>query len=496
MTEISHYPLKAAAYARYSSNNQSETSIEAQLQAIEEFARQNGYIIIEKYIDRAKSAKSDERPEFQRMISDAKNKKFDAIIVHKLDRFSRRRRDAIIYSELLKQNNIKLVSVTEPFSDDPSGELLKGVIEVVNEWYINNLRHEIKTKTKIVAMKGYFLGGVPPLGYDLEEVKDEYGNTRKRYVINEEEAEIVREIFRLYSEGFSFKKIANYLNNKGYKTKKGGHFKASSIAEILRNKKYGGIYVYNQSKHGTRIRHPHDEIIEIEGLIPAIVSKELFELVRQKLNKNSRTLTKKHNYLLLDIIYCGDCGSRMTGSGGKKPKYVCQNWKNNKKGRYVGVGKQKVEQFVISYLKNVLLPIDKIDFEKLTEELNRIEAERESLYEKKFEELMNKKAEIEKQIENITKAILRGILTDKLELKSKELEQQLRDINNEIKNLRNQALNKYSPEQVKEMYKYFLLQLNSNNELLIERAIKKLISKVIVYPRGYIDIKTRDFLNS
>lgn len=494
MLERSQYPLKAAAYARYSSNNQSETSIEAQLQAIKEFAKQNGYVIVKIYVDRAKSGKSDERPEFQRMIADAKNKIFEAVIIHKLDRFSRDLYDTLFYEKILKEQNIKLLSVSEPFPDGPVGVLEKGMIGVINEWYLANLRHEIKTKTKTLAMKGYFLGGIPPLGYDLKEVKDEYGKTRKRYIIKEEEAEIVREIFKSYSEGSSFKKIAEYLNQKGYKTRKGGEFKASSIADILKNKKYGGIYVYNQSKHGTRIRHPHDEVIEIEGAVPAIIDKELFKSVRQKLDNNQRTLTRKHNYLLLDIIYCGDCGSRMTGSGGENPKYVCQNWKNNKKGKSISVGKQKAEKTVISYLKNVLLPVEKIDFEKLAEELNRIEVERENLYEKKFEELMSKKTEIEKQIENITQAILKGILIDKLELKSKELEQQLRDIDNEIKSLRNQSLNKYSPEQVKEMYEYFLQQLNSNNEILIERTIKKLISKVIVHPGGFIDIKVRNFI--
>lgn len=184
----------------------------------------------------------------------------------------------------------------------------------------------------------------------------------------------------------------------------------------------------------------------------------------------------------------------MTGSGGENPKYVCQNWKNNKKGKAISIGKQKAEKTVISYLRNILLPVEKIDFEKLAEELNRVEAERESLYEKKFEELMSKKTEIEQQIENVTQAILRGVLIDKLESKSKELEQQLKNIDNEIKSHRDQSLNKYSPEQVKEMYEYFLQQLNSNNEILIERTIKKLISKVIIHPGGYIEIKVRDFI--
>ena len=133
MLERSQYPLKAAAYARYSSNNQSETSIEAQLQAIKEFAKQNGYVIVKIYVDRAKSGKSDERPEFQRMIADAKNKIFEAVIIHKLDRFSRDLYDTLFYEKILKEQNIKLLSVSEPFPDGPVGVLEKGMIGVINE---------------------------------------------------------------------------------------------------------------------------------------------------------------------------------------------------------------------------------------------------------------------------------------------------------------------------------------------------------------------------
>lgn len=221
MPERSHHPLKAVAYVRYSSNNQSETSIEAQLQAIEEFAKQNGYVIVEVYVDRAKSGKSDERPEFQRMIADAKNKKFDIVIVHKFDRFSRDLYDTLSYEKILKENNIKLLSVSETFPDGPAGVLGKGIMGVINEWYLANLKDEIKTK--IVAMKGYFLGGIPPLGYDLKEVKDEYGKTRKRYIINEEEAENVREIFKSYSEGNSFKKLPKILIKRDIKREKAGN---------------------------------------------------------------------------------------------------------------------------------------------------------------------------------------------------------------------------------------------------------------------------------
>ncbi|ABR30266.1 recombinase family protein [Thermosipho melanesiensis] len=487
-------PLKAAAYARYSSNNQSELSIEAQLSEIKEYAKNNNIVIVETYVDKAKSAKSADRPEFQRMISDAKKHKFDVILVHKLDRFSRNRYDSLTYSHLLENSNVKLISITEQFSDDPAGELVKSIIESVNEWYINNLRNEVKTKTKYAAMKGYFLGGMPPLGYDLKEVIDEYGKTRKRYAVNHAEAIIVKEIFRLYAEGLSFKKIAESLNQKGYKTKNGGKFKASSISEILRNKKYGGIYIYNQSKHGTRIRSEHDDVIKVEGAVPTIIDRDLFDKVQEKLSKRRRNIQKKHHYLLLNIAYCGACGSRLTGSGGKYPKYICQDWKNKKSTKLVSIGKTKLEKQVISYIKNLLLSIDKIDFSKLTKELNKTEAKREQLYEKQFKELQMKKSDLENKINNLVRAIEKGILIEKLEKEAKDLEIELNKVNQEIKNLHNKTINKYTEEQVREIYIEFMEQLNSDNLLVIEKVIKRLIEKVIVYPGGYVEIKPRKFL--
>lgn len=132
--------MKGVIYARYSSDNQTEASIEGQLRECMEFAERAGIDVIGNYIDRAFSAKSDHRPEFQRMIKDSYKHAFDCIIVWKLDRFSRNRYDSAHYKTLLRKNGVKVVSAMESISEGSEGILLESVLEGMAEYYSNDVR--------------------------------------------------------------------------------------------------------------------------------------------------------------------------------------------------------------------------------------------------------------------------------------------------------------------------------------------------------------------
>jgi len=107
-------------YARYSSHKQNDTSIEAQLAECKAFAERNGYNVVGEYIDKAISGKSDERPEFLRMIEDSSKGRFSKIAVYQLDRLARNRYDSAIYKAKLKKNGVKVLSAKENISDDAS----------------------------------------------------------------------------------------------------------------------------------------------------------------------------------------------------------------------------------------------------------------------------------------------------------------------------------------------------------------------------------------
>ena len=264
--------IKVVGYARYSSDLQREESIEAQERAIKEFCDKEGLTIIKFYVDRAQSAKTDDRTEFKKMINDCNKGEFDGIVVHKLDRFARNRYDSAHYKYIIKSHGIKLYSVTERLDDSPESVILESVLEGMAEYYILNLAREVEKGKMENALKCNHVGGIPPLGYDVDKA------TRK-LVINENEAKAVRLIFKKVIEGCSYGDILNELNLKGFKTKAGSKFGKNSLFSILKNEKYCGTYIYNKSakaNSATKKRNGHkykpEEEISDEQLRQTIVS--------------------------------------------------------------------------------------------------------------------------------------------------------------------------------------------------------------------------------
>ena len=303
---MNSFDSTAVIYARFSSHNQREESIEAQERACREYAQRKGLQVIEVYADRAKSGTNAEREEFQRMIKDSSEKKFRYLIVHKLDRFSRNKYDAVIYKRKLRANGVTILSVVENLDDSPESTMLETVIEGMSDYFSKNLAREVMKGLKESAYDCKHLGGIAPLGYDVDP------DTQK-YVLNEEEAKIVKLIFEKYLEGWGYKKLLNYLNNMGYKSKRGRCFGKNSLSSILTNEKYVGRYVFNKRKEKTidgkrnPTLKPKEEWIVIEGGLPAIVDKSTFEAVQNKLSRNKRksgSFKAKETYLLSGLIFC------------------------------------------------------------------------------------------------------------------------------------------------------------------------------------------------
>ena len=125
----------AAIYARYSSDNQTEQSIEGQLRVCEEYAQRNNIVIVDTYIDRAMTGTNDNRPDFQRMIQDSVKKKWDFILVYKLDRFSRNKFESVVNRRKLADNGVKLLSAMENIPDSPEGIILESLLERMNQYF-------------------------------------------------------------------------------------------------------------------------------------------------------------------------------------------------------------------------------------------------------------------------------------------------------------------------------------------------------------------------
>ena len=185
--------MRAVIYARYSSDNQREESIDGQLRDCKNYAKYNDVEIVGEYIDRAMTAKSDNRPNFQRMIRDSYKDMFDVILVWKLDRFSRDRFDSAKYKAILRQNGVKAISATEKISDDASGILFESILEGYAEFYSVELAEKVKRGMTDNALKAKSNGVRAPFGYYVDE--------NDQYQIDTETEPIVKEIYSLYVDG-------------------------------------------------------------------------------------------------------------------------------------------------------------------------------------------------------------------------------------------------------------------------------------------------------
>ncbi|MGL6167576.1 MAG: recombinase family protein, partial [Fusobacteriaceae bacterium] len=359
-------PINVVCYIRFSSDNQKEESVDAQLRAISAYCKGNNYIIREKYIDRAQSGTTDKRPEFQRMISDAEKGEFKYVIVHKLDRFSRNRYDSIIYKKKLQSLGIRVISVLENFDDSPESVILESMMEGFAEYYSKNLAREVKKGLAENAYQCKHTGGLAPLGYNVDPIT-------KKYNINVGEAECVKLIYKLYLDDWTSGNIFKKLNELGYKTKKKSDWTKNSLQSILRNEKYTGTYIYNKvaakDMRGKRNNHNYkndEEIIRIENGLPVIIPKEEFERVKEKMAGRkldpSQTVSKQ-TYLLSGLVKC-ECGHAMSGNVRRakrknksgtvnKPEYVsyrcgCRKTKSTIVCDNSEIRKEYLEEYVMS----------------------------------------------------------------------------------------------------------------------------------------------------
>jgi len=416
--------MNAVIYARYSSDNQREESIDAQVRAISEYALRNGITIIRTYIDEAESAKTDDRPNFQKMIRDSSEGIFDCIIVHKLDRFSRNRYDSAFYKKKLKENGVRLISVLENLDDSPESIILESVLEGMAEYYSANLARETMKGLKETALKCRHTGGLPPLGYDIDE--------NKEYKLNLFEAAGVRKIFEMYAGGISYDKIIDWLKMNGYRTKRGDVFGKNSLCSILSNEKYTGVFIYNRTKRKVNSHKdkPADEIIRIPGGMPQIIDDTLWQEVQKKM-LNNRFKGARHKaryeYLLTGKIKCGKCGFAMTGntrlSGQSKTlysDYECIGKKNKHICDMRSVGREYIEGMVPSVLyKNIFAP-EKIDrvvdilYESALQQVKEISRD--------YDQYRNELKEVERQIGNIINSVASGMFHISMKEKMNELE--------------------------------------------------------------------------
>ena len=402
--------MTAVIYARYSSDNQREESIEGQIRECTAYAEKNGITVVKHYIDRALSAKTDNRPDFQQMIKDSEKRLFDIVLVWKLDRFARNRYDSAHYEYQLERNHVKLVSATEPISDSPAGIMVKSMLTGMAEYYSAELSEKVVRGMTENVLKGKYNGGTIPIGFKVDE--------EKFFQVDPLKAPFVVEAFQRYNDGATMKELMNWLNDSGVTTNRNQKFTYNSVQKLLTNKRYIG--------------ENHFKDIVMPDSIPAIVDKDLFEEVQLKIKKNSRAPARhkaEDDYLLTTKLFCGMCGAMMFGECGTGRNkvvhhyYKCATAKRFKTCKKKTVRKEWLEDLVVAETMKLIQDdavIDAIVAEVM--ELQDQENTTLPLLEKQMRE-------VENGIENMLNAIQAGVLTnstksrlEKLEAQQKELE--------------------------------------------------------------------------
>ena len=318
----------AALYARVSSDRQDvDLSVAAQLRALRDHARKNGYLVAREYVDEAESGRIADRPEFRKMIDAASktNAPFREILVWKFSRFTRKREHAVAFKSMLRRKGVRVVSITEQADDTPTGKLLEGIIESVDEFYSENLAQEVTRGMREAASRGFWVASRTPYGYNRVMVQD---GAKKRPTLepDPDAARVVKRIFDMAEAGTGMLKIAQALNDEGIASPAGKLWSKNGIHFILRNEVYTGALVWGTKGKGK------DEPVRVDKAFPSIVSKTRFRrvnrLMRSRAPKRAHPRRVGSTYLLSGLVKCKACNRALSGQDAKSGQfayYVCQS---------------------------------------------------------------------------------------------------------------------------------------------------------------------------
>lgn len=383
---LSTLRIKVAIYLRVSTQEQAREgfSIAAQRERLTRHAELKDWDIYDIYVDEGRSAKDTDRPELQRMLADAKQKKIDVILFFKLDRFTRSVKDLYSLWEELEKYGVDLHSCTEPIdTTTPIGRALMGLLGIFAQLERETIAERVGFGMEQKVREGGWHGGPVAFGYVY--------NGGESLEINEEEAELVRLIFQMYISGMGEDKLTIWLNQNG-KTKDGEPWGARSINYLLQNQIYIGNYEWNKGE---------DDYFIVENAVPAILDKETFNLA-QEVRKGRRSVHPRQAtsiHVFSGRLACMRCGGQMKGQTYKlKDKnyyyYICIN-KTRKKCDAPQVPAEKLETAFKRYMKHwsnkeeTVAAAKEIQNEDHSKEIKRLETELEKIKKRRKKWLMD-----------------------------------------------------------------------------------------------------------
>lgn len=338
---------QAVIYARFSSDKQTELSIEAQIRACRDYAAQHGLLVSEVYADEAisgKGSKTASRRQYQKLLRDCEKGAVSVILVHKYDRVARNLGEHVNLEARLKKSGARLVAVAQDFGESNEAKIMKALMWSLSEYYVDNLAQETRKGLKEVAEKGLHTGGYAPFGYDI---------VNQQYVVNELEAGYVRKMFDAAQRREGFAALCKEMAAAGITGKRGKPIKYPQIYEILRNEKYTGVYLYSPVEADKRAkRRSKPDAIRKENALPIIVDRAQFMEVQKIMDERKQT-GRRDRYLCSGLVYCR-CGAKMHGITTRRKGHEYQYYTCSKKCGAPVVHMEEVDRSAREYVQELL----------------------------------------------------------------------------------------------------------------------------------------------
>ncbi len=479
-------------------------SITNQKSLLLQYVKENNLKVYDIYIDDGYSGTNFERPDFNRLLKDIELGKINMVITKDMSRLGR---DYIGTGNLIEkyfpEHNVRYIAVTDNIDTflDNSNNDIAPFKAIMNDMYAKDISKKIKSSLKAKMKEGKWVGGRTPFGYDQDK------NNKNHLVINEEQANIVRKIFNMCMNGLSFYKIAQQLTNEKIKTPaeyynfewkshyklKYGIWHSKTIKDILTNRIYIGDLVQNKRnkvnyKVKKIIKNSTNDYIIVENTHEAIIDKKLFYEVQKRIPKNKGRNEKKETHLLDGLLYCGNCGHRISITSRRKKdnrcyticnyyrtymkEHLCTTHSNN----YDELEKiiiNSITEICLNYINkdkiknNILSNLDhKINDKKELETLNNYIKQINNNLDDLYIDRLNKKI-TEEQFQRIKLK-----LENELSIKQKKQKELRNNVNEELKN-----------KNIDEYIDIFLSMKEPNRELIIN-----LIDKIEIFEDKTINI--------
>jgi site-specific DNA recombinase len=451
-----------ALYVRVSSDEQARTghSTENQKTRLAAYATAQGWQQTTVYADEGHSGKGMDRPAMRQLVTDIRAKKIDAVITLSLDRLSRRLFHILEFVKLCDEYSVSYISVSESFdTSTPTGRLMLHLLGSVAEFERSLITERVKSNLRgIVERQKRFVSGKPVYGYVYMD---------KRLAIDPGQSSRVLDIFERFISGWSFRKIAKYLNDNGIVTSLGNPWQAQTVKQILQNEALTGVLVYD--RNGTPIRVPNAH--------EAIVPPDMWEKAQARFAR-----LKKGNggsggkYRTSGLVYCGYCGGKMYANTNRPGGYVyhtytCSTYQKGGDCKHHYVMADKVEQAAFEFLEMMAEGIP------IPQEQVRLAKERQ--VEDKAKRLARLDQKFQKQIEAYENDL---ISAHDLKLARERVERERQAIDAE-------PIQEPTPPQGAKT----LVDIWNMDTPAVREGLKQLISRIVVVDQEVAQIVLADF---